>query len=63
MDREKEIALLKEKVRVCILKSCSEQFADKQMKLYDDWFDDYYDNNWSPEAIATEIIMNFQYRR
>ena len=59
MDREKENALLKERVRTYILKLCSEEFADKRMTLYDGCFVEYYDCCWLPKEIATEIIMNF----
>lgn len=57
--KEKEIALLKQKVREYLLEFNSEDVVNDSMELYDSYFEILYENKYSVEAIATLIYMEF----
>lgn len=55
--KDKEIALLKQKVREYLLKFSSEDEVNDSMKLYDSCFERFYERKFSVESIATLIYM------
>lgn len=58
-NKDKEIALLKQKVREYLLEFNSEDEVNDSMELYDSYFEFLYENKYSVEAIATLIYMEF----
>lgn len=57
-----DLETYKQKVRECLIKeqNCTEQYAEKLMKLYEDDFQEaLYDYTWTPQTMASAMTMGY----
>ena len=61
MNEQMSLEEYKKQVKDCLINNCdfTEQLACEEMKSNDNYFQEYYEDKWTPAAVAVGLAMNF----